>query len=257
VTKEAYAIAAAAAGKHVLVDKPFENLASLQRIAAACREYGVGFMDATHFSHHPRTAQIKASLRTEVGAPISLASAFLISMSERDNIRFDPAMEPYGAIGDIGWYCMRAAAEYLDPGIELVSADSRLFRDPATSAAVRGMGLLVFDDGSQSAWEAAFLNGAGIMDLRIAGPRGAIKLDDFALQRPEEGPARYEIRHDWDEAHIEEVTAPRPEAALMFEDFAAMVGDPEAREASIRISERTQHWLDAAWQAALEHEAGA
>lgn len=253
-TKEAIAVAAARAGKHVLVEKPFEGLGSLQRIVAACRERDVAFMDATRFSHSPRTAQIRALLAGEVGRPWSVASAFQFELKDTDNIRYDPALEPYGAIGDIGWYCMRAAAEYLDPDIELVRVAARLLRHPPTGAVVRGGGLLVFDDDSQSTWECGFESGAGIMDLRISGPRGVIKLDDFALQRPADRPARFEIRRDWEETRTAEVDLPRPEAALMFENFAALTNDPEAREASVRTSERTQRWLDAAWAAARRGE---
>ncbi len=41
----------------------------------------------------------------------------------------------------------------------------------------------------------------------------------------------------------------------MFEDFAAMVGNHDLLEASIRASERTQEWLDAVWNSAIENEA--
>jgi predicted dehydrogenase len=58
---------AAASGKHVLGEKPFANLPSLRRITAACRKKGVGFMDGTHFVHHPRTAHIKNTLREKIG----------------------------------------------------------------------------------------------------------------------------------------------------------------------------------------------
>jgi hypothetical protein len=40
----------------------------------------------------------------------------------------------------------------------------------------------------------------------------------------------------------------------MFEDFAAMVGNPEWFEASVRASERTQLLLDAVWNSALQNE---
>ena len=43
----------------------------------------------------------------------------------------------------------------------------------------------------------------------------------------------------------------------MFEDFAAMVGDPEWIARSMRASERTQDWLDAVWESALENETAA
>ena len=51
--KEEICVVAANQGKHVLGEKPFASLASLQQITGACRENGVGFMDGTHFVHHP------------------------------------------------------------------------------------------------------------------------------------------------------------------------------------------------------------
>ena len=254
-TKEAICLASAAAGKHVLVDKPFENLASLLRMAEACRAGGVAFMDATRFSHNPRTARIRSLMAEAVGRPWSVASAFQFELSDLANIRLHPELEPYGAIGDIGWYCMRAAVEYLPPEVEIAAVQAALRRHPQTGAAIRGAGLIDFDDGSQSTFECGFESGAGIMDLRISGLRGVIKLDDFAIQRPEESPARFEVRREWEETRIEEVEVPVPEAVLMFEHFAALVGDADAREASIRRSARTQAWLDAVWVSALENEA--
>jgi len=254
-TKETICVAAAAAGKHVLVDKPFENLASLLRMVEACRLNGVAFMDATRFTHNPRTARIREVMATAVGRPWSVAATFQFELSDLANIRLHPDLEPYGAIGDIGWYCMRAAVEYLPPEVEIAETYARLRRDARTGAAIRGGGLIVFDDSSQSTFECGFESGAGIMDLRISGLRGVIKLDDFAIQRPEESPARFEVRREWDDTRIEAVETPVPEAVLMFENFAALVDDGEAREASIRRSQRTQAWLDAVWASALQNEA--
>src|SRR5262245_15403817 len=53
VAKEAIALAAIQAGKHVLVDKPFHDNASVVRMTTAAAARGVAFMDATHFVHHP------------------------------------------------------------------------------------------------------------------------------------------------------------------------------------------------------------
>ncbi len=47
--KEEISLAAVRHGIHILVEKPFADLASLKRMTAACREKGVGFMDGTHF----------------------------------------------------------------------------------------------------------------------------------------------------------------------------------------------------------------
>jgi predicted dehydrogenase len=252
--KEEICVAAAKNGKHVLGEKPFADLPSLQRITVACSEAGVGFMDGTHFVHHPRTAHIKAGTPELVGWPWSVDSAFQFKLDDKTNIRMNPQLEPYGAIGDAGWYNMRAAVEYAAPGAEIASVEAFLRRDDETGAAVSGSGVIVFDDGSTTTWNCGFESGAGIMDLRISGARGVIKLDDFLTQRPADGPADYEYRQNWNESRVIEVASPKPEATLMFEDFANMCADADLREASIHASEQTQRWLDAIWNSALGNE---
>jgi predicted dehydrogenase len=253
--REEIAVAAAAAGKHVLGEKPFANLPSLQRITAACRENGVGFMDGTHFVHQARTGHIRARMDEEVGQPWSVASAFQFGLSDPNNIRLRPNLEPYGAIGDAGWYNMRAAVEYLPADVSIASVEAFLRREPQNGAVVSGSGVIVFDNGATSTFNCGFESGAVIMDLRISGSKGVIKLDDFLTQRPPDRPASYELRSGWLETQTVEVPDARPGATRMFEDFAAMVGDADAFEASVTASERTQAWLDAVWESATAKEA--
>ena len=181
--KEEICLASAGQGKHVLGEKPFANLPSLQLITAACRKNGVAFMDGTHFVHHPRTAQIKANMAESVGSPWSVASAFQFSMSNTDNIRLIPALEPYGAIGDTGWYNMRAAVEYLSTDVKIVTVDAYLRRERQNNAVISGSGVITFDDGSTSTWNCGFDSGGAVMDLRISGTSGVIKMNDFLSQR--------------------------------------------------------------------------
>lgn len=254
--REEICVAAAEHGKHVLGEKPFANLASLKRITAACKQNGVGFMDGTHFVHHPRTAYIKSNTARLAGWPWSIDSAFQFKLSDKSNIRMNPKLEPYGAIGDAGWYNMRVAVEYSAPGVEIKSVEAFIRRDSETNAVTSGSGVIVFDDGSTNTWNCGFESGAGIMDLRISGEKGVIKLDDFLSQRPADKPADFELRRNWNDTELIEVPSEKPEATLMFEDFAAMVGNPVLLEASRTASERTQMWLDAIWQSALKNEAG-
>jgi predicted dehydrogenase len=252
--REEICIAAAENGKHVLGEKPFANLPSLQRITAACRTAGVGFMDGTHFVHQARTAKIKSEMGELVGWPWSVASAFQFGLNDKGNIRMNPALEPYGAIGDAGWYNMRAAVEYLAPGVEAVSVDAYLRRENENNAVVSGSGIIVFDDGSTSTWDCGFESGGTIMDLRISGEKGVVKLDDFLSQRPPDKPARFEYRRGWLETETVEVPSELPGAARMFVDFGHMVGNSEQFESSVNASERTQALLDAVWHSAVENE---
>ena len=67
VLREVVSVAAARKRKHVLADKPFQSLQSVHAITAACGLAGVAFLDATHFTHHPRTAQLKRERAERIG----------------------------------------------------------------------------------------------------------------------------------------------------------------------------------------------
>jgi predicted dehydrogenase len=257
--REEISLFAASRGKHVLGEKPFANLPSLKRITAACRANGVGFMDGTHFVHHPRTAQIKATMREKLGWPWSVDSAFQFNLTNADNIRLNPELEPYGAIGDAAWYNMRAAVEYTAPGVKLVAANAYARRDKQNNAVIGGSGIIAFDDGSTTTWTCGFDAGAACMDLRIAGTGGQFSLRDFVITDGTK-PAEYEYRKGGFGAggttERLSVAAEKPAAALMFENFGKMVGNPQLFEASVLASERTQEWLDAVWNAAVQKRSG-
>lgn len=255
--REEICIAAARNGKHVLGEKPFASLLSVKRIVATCRDNDVAFMDGTHFVHHPRTLDIKQSLQERLGRPWSVASAFQFNLPDRGNIRFNPKLEPMGAIGDAGWYNMRAAVEYLSHGIELETASAYLRRDEETGAAIGGSGVLQFNDGSTSTWNCGFDSGAVIMDLRITGTSGVIKIDNF-LSQDRDGSADFDYRKGgWGPGATSEtinIVSAKPGAALMFEDMAAAAQDLTLREQWMAATERTQALLDAVWIGALESE---
>ena len=250
--REEICIAAAKGGKHVLGEKPFASLPSVKRITQACRDNNVAFMDGTHFVHHPRTLHIKKNREDKLGFVWSVASAFQFNLKDRGNIRFNPELEPMGAIGDAGWYNMRAAVEYLPPDVVLDTVSAHLRRDKKTGAAISGTGVLDFTDGSTSTWNCGFDSGAVVMDLRITGTEGVINIDDF-LRQNRDGSADFLYRKGgWSDATSEKINIPsaKPGAALMFEDMAAAAADVSLREQWMIATERTQALLDAAWIAA-------
>jgi len=263
--REEICLLAAANGKHVLGEKPFANLSSLRRITAACRKNGVGFMDGTHFVHHPRTAKIKATMREKIGWPWSIDSTFQFGLTDADNIRMNPDQEPYGAIGDAGWYNVRAAVEFTAPGVKVIGLDAYVRRDKRTKAVITGSGVIAFNDGSTTTWNCGFDAGSLNMDLRLSGAGGEFSLRDFVqdvgsgLAGPV-APTEYEYRKgQFGEGEMSErikVPSAKPAATLMFENFAAMVGDSALFEASVTASERTQEWLDAIWTRAIQNERG-
>lgn len=255
--REEICIAAASGGKHVLGEKPFASLPSVRRITEACRDNNVAFMDGTHFVHHPRTLDINKNREERLGWVWSVASAFQFNLEDRGNIRFNPELEPMGAIGDAGWYNMRAAVEYLPPGIRLETVSAHLRRDGETGATISGTGVLEFDDGSTSTWNCGFDSGAVVMDLRITGDNGVININDFLSQNRDRSADFLYRTGGWGPGSISEtinIASDKPGAALMFEDMAAAAANPALREQWMTATERTQALLDAIWIAALNNE---
>ena len=259
--EEEICVAAASAGKPLLADKPFADLKSLRRITHACRSNSVAFLDATHFVHHPRTAKVKASIPEVVGELVALRSSFYAYVPDRTNIRFDPEKEPTGVLGDLSWYSMRAIVEYLPRELELLNITARAYRDPETGSVSRAAGILEFDGGVFSTFEAGYDVNALVMDLDIMGTKGMISMDDFVLDWEKgvpQGDPDHKVgftvqsgRSTPDKYEFVATPTLRSAKALMLDRLAhlALSGSVEEREASIAVTERTQELLDAVWEA--------
>ncbi len=257
--REAACLAAAQNKKHLLAEKPFASLQSLQTITKACRDNGVAFMDATHFSHHPRTHLLKSEMAARIGRLLAIHTSFFFPSSNPENIRFDPQKEPTGAIGDMAWYSMRAAIEFMPSDLALVQTKGYAQKDPQTGAVVRGAGSILFSDGSTATWNAGYTCGALIMDLDILGDQGQIHLDDFVLDwaygidpSTPDFPVGFTQRSGIskpDEFIRVSTPSSRPQTVRMIEDFTALANNPTgaAVQASIQASERTQSLLDSVW----------
>ncbi len=249
--REDVAVSAARAGKHVLAEKPFASAASVRRIRETCRENRVGFMDATHFVHHPRYAEICANRSKLIGDPLELDTTFGVCLGERSDIRYDPALEPLGAIGDLGWYNMRAMIEYLTTEPRVDSADVRLRRDGETGTVIGGEGTLDFADGTRGHWRCGFDAEAPDIRLEMRGSRGTLRMDNFVGEE-EDHSASYRCTAT-DAGPPEErsvhVASASSGPALMFRNFAGMVGDDAGRERWGRRSELTQVLVDYVMQA--------
>jgi len=249
---------AAKAGKHVIGEKPFATFESVKRITKACQENNVAFMDGTHFSHHPRTTALRNDLNSIVGERRHVHSVFQFRLGNTSNIRMQPKLEPMGAIGDVGWYNMRAIVDYLAPGIKLVNVSAHLRRSPETGAAIGAAGLLSFSDGSSSTWACGFDAGVSRSNLVIDGNKGGIDIDNF-IRQDKDNSASYHYRSKGGKNHEKADKKVRVESkssgsSLMFEDFAAQVHDKTLRTQWAQKTLRTQELLDAVWEAATKAE---
>lgn len=104
---------AAAAGKHVLSEKPVAPHAeAVEQVIAACDKAGVQFMDGVMFVHHQRFHRVLEKL-PEIGPmPTSVNSTFTFMCDDAflaSNIRTSQDTEPLGCVGDVAWYNVRIA----------------------------------------------------------------------------------------------------------------------------------------------------
>jgi predicted dehydrogenase len=260
--KEEVTLAAIAAGKHVLVDKPFADRASLLRMTDAATKKGVAFMDATHFVHHPRTAAIREAAVEKIGAPRSLQTVFYFPVADPNNIRFNAQLEPMGAIGDMAWYSMRAVVEYLRPQGRITKVATAVERGTANSAVLRASGMIAFDGGEVSTFDVGYTAGTVLMDLELLGTKGAIEMDDFVLDwnssfafKNADIPTGYFYRTGMatrKDATFIPTPSSIPGEVAMVQDFAELAtnGNAARRAESISVSLKTQEYVDAIWAAA-------
>jgi predicted dehydrogenase len=108
-----WAVKVAKARKHLLIEKPAAlNADQLSEIIMACRSNNVLFMDGVMFMHHDRLHLLRNCLQDPfAGEVMRVNSSFSFNGSNNgfigSNIRTNPAGDPLGALGDLGWYCIR------------------------------------------------------------------------------------------------------------------------------------------------------
>jgi len=109
--KKEWALKAAHNKKHVLCEKPFASAGEVADIISACKQNNVCFWDNTMFIHHPRTKEMMDLMKSgELGEirHVHAGFSYILPKEEDDNIRVHKEVEPHGALGDIGWYPIRA-----------------------------------------------------------------------------------------------------------------------------------------------------
>src|SRR4051812_9566166 len=184
-----WVIRAAEAKKHVVCEKPCAlNLADLRSMLESCRRNRVQFMDGVMFMHSQRLEKIAAEIAAgSIGEIKRITSAFSFHGDAeffQKNIRVNSAMEPFGCLGDLGWYCIRFALATM--GEELprrvtgrVLADARGQGSPAVVPSSFS-GQLFFDDGISSSFYCSF-DAADEQWAIITGTKGLVRVEDFVL----------------------------------------------------------------------------
>lgn len=101
---------AAAAGKHVLCEKPLgRDAAEAQAMWMACERAGVALMEALMYRFHPRTGEaLRLIADGAIGEPRDVEASFCFTIADQTNYRLRPE-QGGGALLDVGGYCVTAA----------------------------------------------------------------------------------------------------------------------------------------------------
>lgn len=181
---------AAAAGKHVLCEKPCAtSVADLREMIDACRKNRVQFSDGVMFMHSRRLEALRQVLEdpAEIGEVRRLTSAFTFYEPPAwfdTNIRTHSELEPTGCLGDLGWYCIRFAL-WLKRWELPRQVTGRLLAqhhrvDSPTGVPTAFSGELHFDDKVSCAFYCSFVAETEQW-VRIAGTHGILVVPDFVL----------------------------------------------------------------------------
>jgi predicted dehydrogenase len=149
----------------------------------------VQFMDGVMFMHSRRLDLLRQVLNDgqNVGEVRNIASAFTFRQAPEfftGNIRTHSALEPYGCLGDLGWYCIRFALWAREGELPLQATGRILseLRRPDSPAAVPTAfsGELLFAGGVSASYYCSFLTETEQW-VRISGTRGCLQIADFVL----------------------------------------------------------------------------
>jgi predicted dehydrogenase len=188
--RKEWVLRAAAAGKHVVCEKPCAvSMGDLREMVSTCRRHQVQFMDGVMFMHSQRLEAIREALNESktIGPIKRINCVFNFNAPEeffKTNIRVNSALEPYGCLGDLGWYCIRFilwAMNWQLPG----TVSGRMLagikgNGSPKPVATEFSGELFFEGGVSSSFYCSFITDLQ-QTAQISGSGGCLELRDFVL----------------------------------------------------------------------------
>lgn len=185
-----WVIKAANAGKHVICEKPCgSSVAEVQEMIAACERNKVQFMDGVMFMHSERLRKIREVLDDgeSVGRLRRMSSVFSFFAPDdflTSNIRMDSKLEPFGCLGDLGWYSIRFMLWAMNSEMPK-SVSGRLLAthqstDKAKSIPMEFAAELEFSDGVSGTLYCSFQT-ENQQFMTLSGTKGYLHIPDFVL----------------------------------------------------------------------------
>ena len=165
---------AAAAGKHVLCEKPLAPMAAdAEAMAAACAAAGVTLVEAYVTPHHPRAQAVAALVASgRLGALRFARAVFTGALSRPDDHRWRLEMGG-GALLDVGVYCVAPLFTAAGRPPERVAAAASL---ASSGVDASFSGFLDFGDGFTATLECSF-EAPERQSLEIVGTEAALTVE--------------------------------------------------------------------------------
>jgi predicted dehydrogenase len=262
--RKQWVLRAAAAGKHVLCEKPCGlSFADVREMTDACKKSRVQFMDGVMFMHNPRMKRIREILADgkSIGTIKRIMSVFSFATAENfydANIRVNSELEPTGCLGDLGWYCIRFALWAMNwqlprevSGKILSARGNRLSPSPAPTDFSAE---LIFNDETSCGLFCSFL--AEYQNwIHVGGTKGYLRLPDFvhplSIHEPclELNKSNEPVRCCDCAGEHSESRAPAQDSR-MFRNFANQIFSGKLNDDWPVWSLKTQRVLDACYEAA-------
>ncbi|GAA4529515.1 Gfo/Idh/MocA family protein [Amycolatopsis samaneae] len=168
-----WTLAALAAGKHVLCEKPFTaNAEEAREVAGAAVASGLVVMEAFHYRYHPLALRMEEILDSgELGTLRHVETAVCFPLPSFSDIRYDYGLAG-GAMMDAGCYAVHMARLFGGREPEVVSARAKL-RGPRIDRAMTAR--LRFPGGHTGVVRASLWSSSlARISVRVVGSRGIL-----------------------------------------------------------------------------------
>ena len=170
-----WTLAAIAAGKHVLCEKPFTaNADEAATVARAGDEAGLVVMEAFHYRHHPLAARMREVVDQGLVGEVRHIEAWMcFPLPNRRDIRYQLDLAG-GATMDAGCYAVNMIRFMAGSEPEVVSARAKLSSPGVDRAMVAD---LSFADGRTARMHTSMLSSSVLrIGLRVSGDRGELRV---------------------------------------------------------------------------------
>jgi predicted dehydrogenase len=240
--------AAAAAGKHVLCEKPLgASAAEAELMFAAAREHGVWLMEAFMYRFHPRTLALARLVAAgEIGEVRLVRGSFGFTVAGPGNTRLSAELAG-GGLMDVGCYGIhlhRMLGRFAGGAPQITGAEGReRAGSPGVDEWVRAD--LAFPGGATGVLHSSMAASEVRMTARLVGTAGELNAGNFVLPHRDDS-----VRVTAGGTEREELLGRRPSYAYQLEAFAAAVRDgvPVLTDADDAVA--TAELLDDCYRAA-------